>query len=154
MNRGFLKATVMNRNLTQLHDCEYVYRYNVSNVNSKNIISVSAVLLPNNIAFTKKCTVEMVDFISNHYSRTCATVLRIGRLEGLWKVDILIIRKSMNISSREVHYLVKQPFRSIHRKSCSEKMQQNLLIFSCKFAAYFQNTFSYEHHWRTASVII
>ena len=25
------------------------------------------------------------------------------------------------------------------------------LVFSCKFAAYFQNTFSYEHLWRADS---
>ena len=27
-------------------------------------------------------------------------------------------------------------------------------VFSCKFAAYFQNTFSWEHLWRTASVFV
>ena len=46
--------------------------------------------------------------------------------------------------------LQKQPSRSVLNKRCSENMQQIQLywnrtsawVFSCKFAAYFQNTFS------------
>ena len=72
----------------------------------------------------------IVDFISNHCSRTCATVLRISHLEGLWKVDILIIRKSMNISSREVHYFVKLPFRSFIGKGVLKICSKICWIFS------------------------
>ena len=49
----------------------------------------------------------------------------------------------------------KQPFRGVLRKRCSENMQQiyrqiywnrtSAWVFSCKFAAYFRNTFSKEH---------
>ena len=69
----------------------------------------------------------------------------------------------------------KQPSRGVLRKRCSENMHQiyrrtpmskygfhnvakqlywnctSAWVFSCKFASYFQNTFSLEHLWRTAS---
>ena len=69
----------------------------------------------------------------------------------------------------------KQPSRSDLRKRCSENMQQfygrpplpkcdfnkvvlqlywnptSAGVFSCKFDAYFQNTFFHEHLWRAAS---
>ena len=51
----------------------------------------------------------------------------------------------------------KQSFRGVLRKRYSENMQQiyrrnhTLAWVFRKFAAYFQNTFSYEHQWRTAS---
>ena len=70
----------------------------------------------------------------------------------------------------------KQPPRCVIKKMCSENMQQiyrrrpmqycdfnkvakqlywnctSAWVFSCKFAAYFQNTFSYKHLWVAASV--
>ena len=69
----------------------------------------------------------------------------------------------------------KQSFRGVLLKRYSENMQQiyrrtpmpkcdfnkvakklywnptSALMFSCTFAAYFQNTFSQEHHWMAAS---
>ena len=69
----------------------------------------------------------------------------------------------------------KQPPRGVLKKRCSEKMQQiymrtpmqkcdfnevalqlywnltSALVFSCKFAAYFQSTFFYGHPWVVAS---
>ena len=64
----------------------------------------------------------------------------------------------------------KQPSRGVHRKMYSENVQKsyrkhpcNLIflqlswnhtsacVFSCKFAAYFQNTFPYEHIERVSS---
>ena len=51
----------------------------------------------------------------------------------------------------------KQPPRGVPRKMCSENMQQIYRrtpcphLFCCKFAAFFQNTFSWEHLWRAAS---
>ena len=69
----------------------------------------------------------------------------------------------------------KQPSRGVLRRSCSENLQQtyrrtpkpksdfnkvakqlywshtSAWVFSCKFAAYFQNTFSWEHLWVAAS---
>ena len=69
----------------------------------------------------------------------------------------------------------KQPFRGFVLKRCSENMEQiyrrtpmpkcdfnkvakqlcwnhtSACVFSCKFAAYFQNTFSQEHLWMAAS---
>ena len=73
-------------------------------------------------------------------------------------------------------YFRKQPFRGILLKRYSENAQQiykrtpmpkcnfnkvalqlywnhtSAWMFSCKFSAYFQNTFSQEHHWMPASV--
>ena len=57
----------------------------------------------------------------------------------------------------------KQPSRGVLEKRCSKNMQQIYRrtsmpkctlawMFSCKFATYFQNTFSYEHLWVAASV--
>ena len=59
----------------------------------------------------------------------------------------------------------KQPFKGVLRKTCSENIQEIYRrthmqkcnfrtlawVFSCKFAAYFQNTFSQEHLRRAAS---
>ena len=74
------------------------------------------------------------------------------------------------------YYTHKQPSRGIFIKRCSENMLQiyrrrsmpkcdfnkvalqlywnrnSAWVFSCKFAAYFQNTFSEEHLWTAASV--
>ena len=75
-----------------------------------------------------------------------------------------------------IHFkLQKQPSRSVFRKRCSDNMQQiyrrtpilkcdfnkvalqlywnraSAWVFSCKFAAYFQNIFSNEHLWTAAS---
>ena len=57
-----------------------------------------------------------------------------------------------------------QPPKGVLKKMCSENMQQiyrktpmpkcdftKVPKFSCKFAAYLQNTFSSEHLWRAAS---
>ena len=78
------------------------------------------------------------------------------------------------------YYIQKQPSRGVLIKRCSENMQQiyrrtsifkyeydfNKVVlqkywnctlawvFFCKFAAYFQNTFFWEHLWRVASVYI
>ena len=70
------------------------------------------------------------------------------------------------------HYLretdvQKQPPRGVLRTRCTESMQQiyrrtpmpkfdywnhtSAWVFSCKFAAYFQNTFFLEHLWTAAS---
>ena len=70
---------------------------------------------------------------------------------------------------------LKQPFRGVLRKKCSDNMQQiyrrtplpkcnfnkvakqlyynntSARVFSFKFASYFQNTFSWEHLWMAAS---
>ena len=35
-----------------------MYEYNAGNVNTKYMISVSAILLQNNITFPRKCTVD------------------------------------------------------------------------------------------------
>ena len=70
-------------------------------------------------------------------------------------------REFLIFSNNSVHVDVKvnvqkQPFRGVLRKRCSENMQQIYMrtpmpkcdfntsawVFSCKFAAYFQNTFS------------
>ena len=69
----------------------------------------------------------------------------------------------------------KQPSRAVLKKRCSENMQQtyritpmqkcdfnksvkrlhwnhtSVFVFPCKFAAYFQNTFLYEHLWMAPS---
>ena len=66
-------------------------------------------------------------------------------------------------------YCQKQPFIGALTKTCSENMQQiyrrktvakqlywhhtSARLFSCKFAAYFQNTFLSEHLWRAAFVL-
>ena len=71
----------------------------------------------------------------------------------------------------------KQSFRGVFKKKCSGNMQQiyrrspmpeynfnkvakqlywnhtSAWVFSCKFAAYFQNTFSQEHLWTADSTI-
>ena len=60
--------------------------------------------------------------------------------------------------------LKKQPTRDILKKRCSENMQQiyrrttmpkwnrtSARVLPCKFAAYFQNTFFYEHLWVATS---
>ena len=84
----------------------------------------------------------------------------------LW---FLKLRKS-NIN--RINCIVQQqPSRGVLRRRCSENMQQiyrktpmpksdfnkvafqftSTSVFSCKFAAYFQNTFSQVHLWKTAS---
>ena len=74
------------------------------------------------------------------------------------------------------HSVQRQPFRGVLLKKCSENNQQisrrktmpkcdvnkvskqlywnrtSAWVFSCKFAAYFQNTFSQEHLWMVASI--
>ena len=53
-------------------------------------------------------------------------------------------------------WVQKQPSRGAFKKSCSEKVEQlywnrtSAWVFSCKFAAYFQNTFSKEQVWTAA----
>ena len=81
-------------------------------------------------------------------------------------------------NSLRIHFkLQKQPSRGVLRKKCSQNMQKiyrrtpmprcdfnkvalqlywfwnraSAWVFSCKFAAYFQNIFSKEHHWMAAS---
>ena len=81
------------------------------------------------------------------------------------------------ISKGLIFSLQKQPCRNVLRQRCSENMQKiyrrthmpkcnfnkvakqfywnNILawVFSCKFAAYFQDIFSLEHLWLAASVL-
>ena len=83
----------------------------------------------------------------------------------------------LNNSKNPILPLQKQPFRGVLSTRCSENMQQiytripvltydfkkvakqlywnhtSAWVFSCKFAAYFQNSFYYEHIWIAASVI-
>ena len=51
----------------------------------------------------------------------------------------------------------KQPPRVVLRKRSSDNMQQinrrTAWVVSCKFAAYFQNTFLWEHLWMAASAV-
>ena len=107
----------------------------------------------------------------------CSTKLLCTCIEGLksYKInqDIDVWRK-LGWGIRKIQ---KQPPRSVPRKKCSENMQQIYKrtpmrkcdfnkaakqfywnhtlawVFSCKFAAYFQSTFSYQHLWTAASVI-
>ena len=87
---------------------------------------------------------------------------------------ILKVQNIKNNNMQFSHHLLfvklnqKQQLRGVARKRCSENMRQiysrapipkydywNLTsawVFSCKFAAYFQNTFSQEHLWVVASV--
>ena len=70
----------------------------------------------------------------------------------------------------KVDALSEAAFQGCYRKTCSENMQQiyrgtpmpncdfnnvakhiSAWVFSCKFAAYFQNTFSQKHLWMAAS---
>ena len=44
-------------------------------------------------------------------------------------------------------YVWKQPPRGVPMKRCSENMLLIKLEFFCKFATYFQKTFSKEHLW-------
>ena len=69
--------------------------------------------------------------------------------------------------NREVYvvcFMQKQPSRGVLRKRISGNMHQiyrrtpvpkndfnKVVLLSCKFAAYFQNTFSKEHLWTAAS---
>ena len=88
-----------------------------------------------------------------------------------------VTNKSIQKNYFPVFTLVRQkhPSKGVLRKRCSENMQQifrrapmprwdfnkvakqlywnrtSAWVFSCKFAAYFQNIFSQEHLWRAAS---
>ena len=86
--------------------------------------------------------------------------MNIGAIENFWN---------------HIYNFQKQPLRGVSRKRCYENMQQiyrrtlvpksdfnkvalqfywnhiSSSVFSCKFAAYFQNTFSWEHLWVSAS---
>ena len=82
----------------------------------------------------------------------------------------MINKRKKNQSLSQFHCDKKQGIqkelsRVVHRKSCSENMQliyrrtpmpkcdfnTSAWVFSCKFATYLQNTFSYEDFWRAAS---
>ena len=76
---------------------------------------------------------------------------------------------------KHIYNFQKQPLRGVSRNRCYENMQQiyrrtlmpksdfnkvalqlywnhiSSSVFSCKFAAYFQNIFSWEHLWVSAS---
>ena len=118
----------MNHNLTQLHDCEYVYRYKVSNVNSKNKISVSAVLLPNNIAFTNSRFHQQPLF---SHLRDCAQNHSFG---GALKSGYSYNKKINEYFQQRSSLFRKVALQKFHRKRCSENMQQNLLdIFRTLF---------------------
>ena len=73
-------------------------------------------------------------------------------------------KKSLKIIVSQVQFVIfnlqKQPPRGVLWKMCSENMKQIYrrtpmlrfqCVFSCKLAAYFQNTFSKEHLWTVAS---
>ena len=106
-------------------------------------------------------------------------MLHLRCLTGFWKRLLEIycyynINQSLSICI----FLQKQPLRDVPRKKCSENMQQicrrtpmskcdfnkvakqlywnhtSAWVFSCKFAAYLQSTFSKEHLWVVASVLI
>ena len=83
---GFFKKK-NNRNqpylaLSHRKRCEGMYEYKVSNVNTKNVISVSVILIWNNIAFTKRCTAgEAISYAAIILAGV--TVFRISRLEVL-----------------------------------------------------------------------
>ena len=78
------------------------------------------------------------------------------------KTDIFDLSDNTNITKLFSIYQ-KQPPRGVHRKRCSRNMQKiyrrtpmpipitSAWVFSCKFDAYFQNTFSQEHLWVAAS---
>ena len=74
---------------------------------------------------------------------------------------------SINLTLQPTRSIQKQSSRGVLRKRCSVIMQQIYRrtsmpkcdcrnhtltwVFSCKFTAYFQNTFSSEHLWTAAS---
>ena len=64
------------------------------------------------------------------------------------KVEVQPEKAAKRHIQNPVKHLQKQPPRVVPRKRCSENMQQlywnhtSAWVFSCKFAAYFQNTFS------------
>ena len=62
--------------------------------------------------------------------------------------EVLLEKGPLKICSK---FTGEQPFRSV----ISVKLLCNtsVWVFSCKFAAYFQNTFSREHLWVVSSVI-
>ena len=94
------------------------------------------------------------------------------------KISIKIGKAVLDIRFLNNCKLQRQPSTGVLRKKCSEIMQQiyrrmpmlkrdffkdakqfyrnhtSAWVLSCKFAAYFQNMFSLEHLWTTASEII
>ena len=70
-----------------------------------------------------------------------------------------------SVPTESLLMIQKQPPRGVLKKRYSENMQQiyrripmpkgdgctSACVFSCTFAAYFQNTFSKEHLWMAAS---
>ena len=88
-----------------------------------------------------------------------------------------VVTFNFNLHNISFFNLQKKPFWGVLRERCSENMQQSYRrtampkcdfnkvakqlcwnctsawVFSYKFAAYFQNTFSQEHLWLAASVI-
>ena len=87
-------------------------------------------------------------------------------------INIVINQLKNGFNVRQVWLVFqKQPPRGVLSKRCSENMQQiygrtpmqkcdfnkvakatSAWVFSCKFVAYFQNTFSQKHLWVAASV--
>ena len=100
--------------------------------------------------------------------RNCCYNVFDGRISNCWKKEIEYI-------SRVNCIVQKQPSRGVLRKRCSKNMHQiyrrtpmpksdfnkvalqfyenhtSTWVFSSKFVASFQNTFSQEHLWKTAS---
>ena len=110
----------------------------------------------------------------------CLRIFLLKDYQALLHVFFLnILRIILNIWYRvwSLWQFQEQPSRGVLRKRCSENMQQiywrttmpkcdfktaalqlywnrtSAWVFFCKFATYFQNTFSYEHLWMAASVI-
>ena len=114
-------------------------------------------------------------FYSYFISHTTTHVIEFSRL----KLSFMISHKTniFSVKTPNINFR-KQPSGSVLKKRCSENKQQiyrrtpmpkcdfnkvalqlywnrtSAWVFSCKFAAYFQNTFSSERLWTTASVIL
>ena len=85
----------------------------------------------------------------------------------LWPIPVKMMNRGWTKKMFPKRSIIqKQPPRGVPRKRCSENMQQiyrrkllkqlywnhtSAWLLSCKFAAYFQNSFSGEHLWVTAS---
>ena len=103
------------------------------------------------------------------------------KLQQMYKCKIVVIFiKEVNIYNLKLSKLLlqKQPLKGVLEKRCSENMQQiyrrthmpkcnfnkaakqlywyrtSAWVFSSKFAAYFPNTFSWEHLWVAASAAL
>ena len=107
----------------------------------------------------------------NFHGKTITWKDIMSQIDVLSRVINSFIFKGKSLNSRKKFKSQSQSSRGVLRKRCFENMQQiysrtampkcdfnkvaqhlywNHRVFSCKFAAYFQNTFSWEHLWRAA----